>query len=63
MQRRTSGEDVVDDDIARGGVDGLSFGDDEGAGDVLAALLPAEPGLRAGLVLLAEERFGPAPGD
>ena len=45
MQRRAGGEDVVDDDIARGGVDGPSFGDDERAGDVLAAFLPAEPGL------------------
>jgi hypothetical protein len=63
MQSRAGGEDVVDDDIARGGVDGPSFGDDERPSDVLAAFLSAEPGLREGLVLLAEERFGPTTGD
>ena len=63
MQGRAGGEDVVDDDIARGGVDGLSGGDDERPGDILPALLPAEPGLRDRLVLLAKQRFGPAPRD
>ena len=63
MQSRTGGEDVVDDDIARGGVDGLTVGEDERPRDILPALLPAEPGLRDGLVLLAKQRFGPTSGD
>ena len=63
MQSRAGGEHIVDDDIARGGVDGPSFGDDESPGDILPALLPAEPGLREGLVLLAEKCLGTAPGD
>ena len=45
MQSRAGGEDVVDDDIADGGVDGLAVGEDESPGDILPALLPAEPGL------------------
>ena len=63
MQGRAGGEDVVDDDITDGGVDGLSVGEDEGPGDILPALLPAEPGLRDGLMLFAEKRLGSAPGD
>ena len=63
MQSRAGGEDVVDDDIARGGVDGLAVGEDEGSRDILPALLPAKPGLRAGLMLLAEKRLGSASGD
>jgi len=63
MQGGAGGKYVVDDDIADGGVDGLSDGEDEGPGDILPALLPAEPGLRDGLVLLAEKRLGSAPGD
>ena len=63
MQSRAGGEDVVDDDIADRGIDGLPVGHDESPGDILPALLPAEPGLREGLVLLAEERFRPTPGD
>ena len=62
MQSRAGGENIVDDDIARDGVDGQSFGDDEGPGDVFPAFLPAEPGLRDGLVLLAKQRFGPTSG-
>jgi hypothetical protein len=45
MKGRAGGEDVVDDDIADGGVDGLAVGEDESPGDILPALLPAEPGL------------------
>ena len=45
MQGRAGGEDVVDDDITDGGVDGLPVGEDESPGDILPALLPAEPGL------------------
>ncbi len=45
VQGRAGGEDVVDDDMARRGVDGFSGGDDERAADVLPAFLPAEPGL------------------
>ena len=63
MQRRAGGEDVVDDDIARDGVDGSSGGEDERPGYVLAALLSAESGLRDGLVLLAKQRLSPAAGD
>ena len=63
MQRRAGGKDVVDDDIARGGVDGSSGGEDERPGYVLAALLSTEPGLRDGLVLLAKQRLSPAAGD
>ena len=63
MQGRAGGEDIVDDDIARGGVDGLAFGNDEGPGDVFPALLPAEPGLRDGLMLFAEKCLGTAPSD
>ena len=63
MQSRPGGEDIVDDDITDGGVDGLSVGDDESPGDILPALLPAEPGLRDGLMLFAEKRLGAAPGD
>ena len=63
MQSRAGGEDVVDDDITDGGVDGLPVGEDESPGDILPALLPAKPGLRDGLVLLAEKRLGSAPGD
>jgi hypothetical protein len=63
MQSRAGGEDIVDDDVAFGGVDGPSSGDYEGVGDVLPAILPAEPGLGEGLVLLAEQRLGLATGD
>jgi hypothetical protein len=63
MQSRAGGEDVIDDDITDRGIDGLPVSDDERPGDILPALLSAEPGLREGLVLLAEERFGPTPGD
>ena len=63
MQSRAGGEDVVDDDITDVGVDGLSVGEDENSSDILPALLPAEPGLRDGLVLLAEKRLGLTPGD
>ena len=63
MQSRAGGEDVVDDDIALGRVDGLPFGEDESSGDILPALLPAEPGLRDGLVLLAKQCLGLTPGD
>jgi hypothetical protein len=41
MQGRAGGEDIVDDDIALGGVDGLPFGDDERPGDILPAFLSA----------------------
>ena len=63
MQGGAGGEDVVDDDITDGGVDGLSVGDDESPGDILPALLPAEPGLRDGLVLLTKKGLGLTPGD
>ena len=63
MQCRAGGEDVVDDDIADGGVDGHTLGDDECAGDILASLLPAEAGLGNRLMLFAEEEFRPAAGD
>ncbi|MEY3548163.1 MAG: hypothetical protein RLZZ552_530, partial [Verrucomicrobiota bacterium] len=61
MKGRAGGEDVVDDDIARGRVDRSALGDGERAGDVLTTFLSPEPGLRNGLMLLAEQRFGPAP--
>ena len=63
MPSRAGGEDIVDDDITDGGVDGLPVGEDESPGDILPALLPAKPGLRDGLVLLAEKRLGLTPGD
>ena len=63
MQSRAGGEDVVDDDIARGGVDGLAVGEHEGPGDILPALLPPESGLRDGLMLFAEKRVRAAAGD
>ena len=63
MQSRAGGEDIVDDDIAGRWIDRHPVGDDEGAGDILPALLPAEPGLRAGLMLLAEKCLGSASGD
>ena len=63
MQGRAGGEDVVDDDITDVGVDGFPVGEDESSGDILPALLPAKPGLRDGLMLLAEKRLGSAPGD
>ena len=63
IQSRAGGEDVVDDDIADRRVDGLSVGEHEGPGDILPALLPAEPGLRDGVMLLAEKRLGSAAGD
>ena len=63
MQGRAGGENIVDDDIADGGVDGHSVGDDKGAGDILPALLPAEPGLGDGLMLFTQEELRPAPGD
>ena len=63
MQGRAGGEDVVDDDITDGGVDGLAVGEDESSGDILPALLPAEPGLRAGLMLFAKKRLGLTPWD
>jgi hypothetical protein len=63
MQGGAGGEDVVDDDIALRGVDGLPFGEDERSRDILPALLPPESGLRAGLMLLAEKRLGSASGD
>ncbi len=63
MQSRAGGEDIVDDDIADGGVDGHSVGDDERAGDILASLLPAEPGLGDGFVLFTQEELSPAAGD
>ena len=63
MKGRAGGEDVVDDDITDGGVDGLAVGEDEGSRDILPALLPAESGLRAGLILLTEKRVRAAAGD
>ena len=71
MQSRPGGEDVVDDDIAPGRDDGFAVGEDEGPGHILPALLPAEPGLRDGLVLLTKQRLrltpsherGEPPGD
>jgi hypothetical protein len=63
MQSRAGGKHVINDDITDRGIDGLPVGHDESPGDILPALLPAEPGLREGLVLLAEERFRPTPGD
>ena len=63
MQSRAGGEDVVDDDITDGGVDGFPIGKDEGPDDVLPPLLPAEPGLRDGLMPFAEKRLRPAAGD
>ena len=63
MQSRAGGEDVVDDDITPRRVDGLSVGEDERSGDILPALLPAEPGLRDGLVLFAEKCLGTTPWD
>ena len=63
MQGRAGGQDVVDDDIAPRRVDGLCFGEDERSGDILPALLPAEPGLRDGLVLLPKNGLGLTPGD
>ena len=58
MQSRAGGEDIVDDDITPRRVDGLPVGEDERPGDILPALLPAEPGLRDGLVLLTKQRLG-----
>ena len=63
MQGRAGGEDIVDDDIAYVWVDGHPVGDDEGAGDILASLLPAEAGLGNGLMLFTQEELSPAPGD
>ena len=63
MQGRAGGEDVIDDDITYGGVDGHSVSDAERAGDVLTALLAAETRLREGLMLFSEEEFRPAAGD
>ena len=63
MQSRAGGEDIVDDDIAGRWIDRHSFGDDEGAGDILTALLTAEPGLGDGLMLFTQEELSPAPGD
>ena len=63
MQGRAGGEDIVDDDIAHVRVDGHPVGDDEGAGDILAALLSAEPRLGEGLMLLAEEELRATAGD
>jgi hypothetical protein len=63
MQCRAGGENIVDDDIAGVWVDGHSVGDDKGAGDILPALLPSEPGLRDGLMLFAEQKLRPAAGD
>ena len=63
MQSRASGEHIIDDDITLRRVDGLPVGEDESSGDILPALLPAEPGLRDGLVLFPEKRLGSAPGD
>ena len=63
MQGRAGGEDVVDDDIALSRADGLPFGEDESPRDILPALLPTEPGLRDGLMLLTKQRLGLTPGD
>ena len=63
MQRRSGGEDIIDDDIAGRWVDGQAVGDNERAGDILAALLSAQSRLREGLMLFAEEEIGPAPRD
>ena len=63
MQGRAGGENIVDDDIADGGVDGHPVGDDEGAGDILTALLTAEASLGDGLMLFTQEELSPAPGD
>jgi len=63
MQRRSGGEDIIDDDIAGRWVDGQAVGDNERAGDILAALLSAQSRLREGLMLFAEEEIGPAAGD
>ena len=63
MQGRPGGQHIIDDDIARRGVDGPPFGDDECSSDIAAAFLATEFGLRGGLVLLTQERIGAAPGD
>jgi hypothetical protein len=63
MQGRAGGEYVIDDDMAPGRVDGLSVGEDESPGDILTSILPAEPGLRDGLMLLTKQRLGLTPGD
>ena len=63
MQRRPSSQHIIDDDIAGVRVDSVPVGDNERAGDILAALLPAEAGLGDGLMLFTEEEFRPAPGD
>ena len=63
MQRRSGGEDIIDDDIAGRWVDGQAVGDNERAGDILAALLSAQSRLREGLMLFAEEELSPAPRD
>ena len=63
MQGGAGGEDVVDDDVADRRIDGHALGDHEGAGDILAPLLPAEARLGEGLVLLAEEELRATAGD
>ena len=62
MQGRPGGKDIVDDDIALRRVDGLALHERERPGDILPSLLPAEPGLRDGLVLLTKKGLGLAPG-
>ena len=62
MQGRPGGEDVVDDDMASRRVDGLALHERERPGDILPSLLPAEPGLRDGLMLLTKKGLGLAPG-
>jgi hypothetical protein len=63
MQRRARSQHIVDDDIAGRWVDGHPVGDNERSGDILSSLLPAEAGLRDGLMLCAEEELSPAPRD
>ena len=61
MQGGAGGEDVVDDDITPRRFDGLPVGEDERPGYILPAFLPAEPGLRDGLMLFAKKRLGLTP--
>ena len=63
MQRRPGSQHIINNDIAGVRVDSVPVGDHERARDILSALLAAEAGLGDSLMLFAEEKLSPAPGD
>ena len=58
MQGRAGGQDIVDDDVANGRIDGHPVGDNERPRDVLTTLSSAKSGLGFGLLSFAKKPNG-----